>query len=267
MNNLQEGSDIDKKRIYNLEIIKLDQSKITFVNLAKFTKTQKTPNVSIDLRTTNLWPAVYDQGILGSCTANAFCAVYAYLNNQFNKAKFSPSRLFLYYNARVLNQTASTDSGATIAQGVQSLLTNGVCMESLCPYVISNYKNKPSKEAYTNGLLHQALTYSHIPQDITQMKLCLSNQIPFVIGICVYTSFESKSASITGQIPIPNTKREQLLGGHAIVICGYNDITQQFIFRNSWGTSWGSVGYGLIPYAYLTNPYLTTDIWAITFVE
>jgi len=45
----------------------------------------------------------------------------------------------------------------------------------------------------------------------------------------------------------------EVLGGHALVLVGYNDSTSRFTFRNSWGASWGDAGYGTIPYAYLTS--------------
>ena len=48
---------------------------------------------------------------------------------------------------------------------------------------------------------------------------------------------------------------------------GYNDATQRFIVRNSWGASWGQQGYFEIPYDYLTNPDLADDFWVINFTS
>jgi C1A family cysteine protease len=61
--------------------------------------------------------------------------------------------------------------------------------------------------------------------------------------------------------------KEKLLGGHAVMAVGYNDITQRFIVRNSWGIDWGKKGYFTIPYAYLTNRNLADDFWCISKVE
>jgi C1A family cysteine protease len=47
---------------------------------------------------------------------------------------------------------------------------------------------------------------------------------------------------------------------------GYDDSTQQFIVRNSWGTGWGIQGYFMMPYDYLTNTNLSDDFWAIQTV-
>jgi C1A family cysteine protease len=64
----------------------------------------------------------------------------------------------------------------------------------------------------------------------------------------------------TGIVPLPR-RREQILGGHAVVVVGYDDSQSRFIVRNSWGTAWGLAGYFLMPYAYLTNPRLADDFW------
>lgn len=37
--------------------------------------------------------------------------------------------------------------------------------------------------------------------------------------------------------------------GHAYSIVGYDDSSQKFIIKNSWGDSWGDKGYGYLPYS------------------
>ncbi len=41
-----------------------------------------------------------------------------------NKA-FTPSRLFIYYNERVIEGTVSTDAGAQVRDGIKSVATLG----------------------------------------------------------------------------------------------------------------------------------------------
>ena len=90
---------------------------------------------SIDLR--NKLPVVYDQGNLGSCTANALC--YSFIYNDYTH---NPSRLFLYYNERMLDKNILNDAGSTLTQGINALIRYGVCSEQYCPYIISNFTKK-----------------------------------------------------------------------------------------------------------------------------
>jgi C1A family cysteine protease len=67
------------------------------------------------------------------------------------------------------------------------------------------------------------------------------------------------AAMTTGTIPMPNTKREQLMGGHAICLTGYNDTTSLFTFTNSWGTYTGISGRFTIPYNYVGSSALAGE--------
>jgi C1A family cysteine protease len=224
-----------------------------------YEKTAKTTlPTQVDLR--SQMPPVYDQGQIGSCTANAWAGAVEYLWIK-KKQEFTPSRLFIYYNERLIEGDVKTDGGAQIRDGGKTLATQGVCYESSWPYT-KNFATKPSTKCYTAALGHKAQQYSRVNQDSTSIKTALSNGDPVVIGISVYESFESDSAAQTGIIPMPQ-KSEQLLGGHALLVVGYDDTKQWFIVRNSWGASWGSAGYCFLPYAYLTNSNLASDFWVL----
>src|SRR3954470_8877099 len=87
----------------------------------------------IDL--TKACPAVYDQGEIGSCTANAIAAAVEFDQmKQRMRGVFMPSRLFIYYNERVIEQTVEEDSGAMIRDGIKSVAKQGACKEKLWPY-------------------------------------------------------------------------------------------------------------------------------------
>src|SRR6476620_6681848 len=82
-------------------------------------------------------PPVYDQGQLGSCTANAIGAAHAFAQMRQFKRDFMPSRLFIYFNERVMEHTVDSDSGAMIRDGMKSVAKAGVCPESRWPYDIT----------------------------------------------------------------------------------------------------------------------------------
>ena len=219
----------------------------------------------VDLRP--LCPPVYDQGELGSCTGNAIAGAIEYEQIKKKDPKpFIPSRLFIYYNERVLEGTVSQDSGAMIRDGMKSVNLQGACTETTWPYNVAKFKKKPTAKAYKEGTNYQTKVYARVPQDLNSLKSCLAAGDPFVFGFTVYASFESDVVAKTGVMPMP-TPNETVLGGHAVLCVGYDDSTQRFIVRNSWGPNWGQKGYFTMPYAYLTNNSLADDIWVIKDVE
>ena len=215
----------------------------------------------VDLR--SLCPPVYNQGLLGSCTANAISGAI-----QFERIKqklipdFIPSRLFIYYNERAMENTIASDAGAQIRDGIKSIATQGDCPETEWPYDIAKFTSKPTAKCYKDAVKYKAVQYQRIPQSLNQMKGCIASGYPFVFGFSVYTGFESELVAQTGEVNMPSSK-EQLLGGHAVVAVGYNDQTQRFTVRNSWGDSWGTKGYFTMPYSYLGDSNLADDLWTV----
>jgi len=219
----------------------------------------------VDMRAGN--PPIYDQGQLGSCTAQAIASVLEFAQAKQRQVDvFTPSRLFIYYNERVILGTVEEDSGAMLRDGIKSVAKQGGPHETLWPHVISRFRQKPSRVAYKDGELHEAILYQRLRQVIDQLKGCLVDGYPFVFGFSVYDSFESSAVARTGEVPLPRPG-ESLLGGHAVVAVGYDDPRQLFIVRNSWGTAWGRKGYGTMPYEYLLDGGLSDDFWTIKLVE
>jgi len=214
---------------------------------------------SVDLRSKS--PPVEDQKKLGSCTANALVGALEFLELKDAVPFAALSRLFVYYNERVIENTVSSDSGAQLRDGIKTLAKQGVCPEKMWPYVISRFTEKPTKTCYANAAQHVILSYQRV-QTLNDMKTCLSSGFPFVFGFTVYESFESAEVARTGIVPMP-AQHEKVLGGHAVVAVGYDDTTERVMVRNSWGSSWGQSGYFTMPYDYITNPKLASDMWTI----
>jgi C1A family cysteine protease len=209
---------------------------------------------------------VYDQGEIGSCTANAIGAAFQFAQKKQGLADFMPSRLFIYYNERVMLGTVDEDSGAIIRDGIKSVNKLGTCNEDTWKYNVARFTEKPDAESYTQALDHQVTGYRRVAPSLRQMQGCLASGRPFVFGFSVYESFESPDVARTGEVPLPGAD-EQLRGGHAVLAVGYDESTQRFLVRNSWGDKWGEGGYFTMPYDYLTNPELAQDFWAIYVVE
>jgi C1A family cysteine protease len=210
-------------------------------------------------------PAVYDQGMLGSCTANAIGAAVEFDRIKQKLADFVPSRLFIYYNERVIEGTVDSDSGAQLRDGIKSVASQGVCPEPEWPYDIMRFTQKPPAKAYADARTDRAVSYQSLIQDLNQMKGCLASGYPFIFGFTVYESFETVEVARSGHAPLP-APRERAIGGHAVMAVGYEDPHQRFIMRNSWGAAWGMQGYFTLPYAYLIQSTLASDFWTIRIV-
>ena len=222
---------------------------------------------SVDLR--SKCPKVYDQGQLGRCTGNAIAGAIEFeLMKQATADDFMPSRLFIYYNERVIEGTVSHDAGAEIRDGIKSVNQQGVCSEALWKYSDNKtqFKKKPTAKVYAEALKHQVLSYQRVNRDLNEMKSCLADGFPFVMGFTVYTAFEGPTIAKTGVLNLP-AKGEKVLGGHAVLCVGYDDASSRFIIRNSWAADWGQAGYFTMPYEYLMNANLSDDFWTIRMVE
>ena len=249
-------SSITPKRVYNCKIARLPPNELKM----KPMKLRAAPLPDyVDLRPK--MPPVYDQGNLGSCTANALCAAFECI-----VPNYMGSRLFLYYNERMLENTIPDDQGAFLSDGIKCMEKYGICEESEWPYEPAKFAVKPPDKCYADALTHRVISASNIPDTLYGMKQSLADGFPFVVGIILYSSFETEEVTATGIVPMPRPW-ENSLGGHAVLVCGYDDKNQVFIIRNSWGPTWGHDGYFYLPYAYLANPNLSTDMWNITAVD
>lgn len=221
---------------------------------------------TVDLRAQ--CPEVYNQGQLGSCTANAIAGAHQFDQmKQGAKDVFNPSRLFIYYNERDMEGTVNSDAGAMIRDGFKSIAKQGVCKETSWPYDPAKFAKKPTAGCFKEALDHQSLQYLRLAQTDKQLRGCLAEGFPFALGIAVYESFESDAVAKTGVVPMPDPKKEKSLGGHAILCVGYQNAKKRFIIRNSWGADWGDKGYCYLPYDYVLNDNLACDFWTMRSIE
>jgi C1A family cysteine protease len=210
---------------------------------------------------------VYNQGNLGSCTANAIAGAIEFDQRKERlRSKFIPSRLFIYYNERAMEGSVASDSGAALRDGIKTVGKQGACPEAEWPYEISRFADKPPPRCYRDARKHRAISYQRLMRDLHQLKGCLASGYPFVFGFTVYESFEGASVARTGQLQMPGAG-ERAIGGHAVVAVGYKDADQTFTVRNSYGASWGMRGYFTMPVAYLLHEHLASDFWTIRAVR
>jgi len=223
------------------------------------------PTIPSKINLTPYCPPIEDQGRLGSCTAQALVGALEFLERKTGKPPVDLSRLFVYYQERVLEDSIEVDAGAQIRDGVRALARWGVCHESSWPYDVTRFSMCPPQQCYEEAARHQILAYYRVGS-LQEMKISLAAGYPVVFGFLVFDSMETKEVQRTGRVPSPSD-RDVVMGGHAVMAVGYDDRTGRIIFRNSWGTRWGKRGYGTVPYAFISNPFLATDFWTIRLME
>ncbi|GEM_PF-5475251 len=229
---------------------------------------------SIDFRNYPPCPPIYAQEGLSSCTACAGASVVWYwLLKRNPETAYNPSRLFLYYNERVIKNEihhlpdSIADNGAWGPDVILALHQYGVCPESTWPYEPALCDQEPSPECYEQAklsLTQGAFVHSFVPRDLTQIKAVLAQKIPIIVGLAIYESSITPYAWRTGIIPTPtDIPNDTLAGGHEMMFIGYDDnmvghdgTKGYFIFQNSWGEGFGDKGYGYLPYDYMMNPKL-----------
>lgn len=217
-------------------------------------------------------PRVLDQGLIGTCTAHAVAAAYAYEQRVQKSRVIMPSRLFIYYNERVLTHQRRLKCVVRLRDAIKAVAKRGVCPESLWPYSEDPkvVRSKPPKEAFEEAANHRIVEYHRIPIEshapaifLRHLKRCLADGRPFAFGFMLYESLESSEVKRTGIMPFPKPKREQLKGGHAVLAVGYDDHRKAVLVRNSWGPKWGIRGYFWMPYRFISNPEFTHSFWSI----
>ena len=182
-------------------------------------------------------PPVYDQGTLGSCTANAIAGAIEFDRIKQRVPDFVPSRLFIYYNERVIEGDVANDAGARLRDGIKSLQKQGVCPEPEWRYDDtpaaseggpfppgSRPAMKPTSQCYKDAAKYEITSYQRLTPVLSQLQGCLASGHPFVFGFSVFSGwYFKKPRSSTISLPGP---KETLVGGHAVMCVGYDNCDE-----------------------------------------
>jgi len=217
---------------------------------------------AVDMRP--MMPPVYNQGQTSSCTGHASAGYVHYIDRINFVFDDPPSRLYPYYKAREIVGDEKQDCGAQIRNIVKAIADSGIPHENLWPFAPENVTRDPGFAADADAMLHQATAYHRVNcQSPDEVKAALASGSPVILGIpCFASGIMGEDASKFGLVRMPYPG-EKNLGGHAILLCGYD--SKRFIFRNSWGARWGAKGYGYLPIDYVTQ--YGHDAWVIDYME
>lgn len=217
----------------------------------------------VDLR--HLFGPVENQLNLGACSAFAATQWYSAWQVALGKPWIEFDELAQYWEERNLEGTVDTDSGAFIHDAVKVLENDGVMPEQ--GYNTANFKNKPDESKFIPGTMIPAEYVKQIdPMDLLPGVLdALAHGYPVIFGMLVFPDIKSEQVAKTGILPFP-TQPEQSIGGHAMVLWGYDRTNVSFRTvdgRNQWGEDWGDKGNIHIQWeyfaAYASECYVIED--------
>ena len=201
-------------------------------------------------------PACWKQTV-GSCVPHAVAGMVSLLDQSRHR---EPSRMFLYFNARILSFTTRVDTGCMPRDCLRAAGIYGECEELLWPEDPSAVFKQPTKAAYGAALSWKASEYYSMNFGLVAMRRCLADGFAFVFGMSLYDSY--LTAATTGQVTMPKTKGDTYRDEHGVCAVGYDHSERKFLIRNSKGPDWGEGGYFWLPYSYMC-PRLVMDVWTL----
>jgi len=197
---------------------------------------------------------ILNQGREGSCVGHALAAAINYLN-QKRDTQFTASRRMLYEMARKNDQWPGEDyEGSSIRGAIKGWRNMGVCSEELYPYIAGSpgmLKIEAAKEARSNGVG----AYYRLAPNLSHFHAALNESGVIIVSAKVHSGWNKLKDE-----KIPYNEDQEVLGGHAFAIVGYNN--EGFWVQNSWGKSWASSGLALWRYEDWVENIM--DAWIVT---
>jgi len=210
----------------------------------------------VDLR--NWASTVEEQGHLGSCTGQAVVGAYELLMNRDYAAEFTElSRLFVYYNARLLENVVNEDVGAYIRDAIRGVQQYGVCDERTWPYRINYFNITPTEASYADAKKRNIKNYRRVV-GLPDILDALNANRPVAFSLLVYREFDYLEDSADSILRLPGAGTEPL-GGHAMCLVGYDLKRELVLARNSFGAHWCMGGYCWLTFDYMRQE--TMDNW------
>lgn len=216
----------------------------------------------VDLRES--FTSIKDQGALGACSAFTMVGIYEYILKKNHQQELDLSESFVYYNVRKADHCEHEDCGSSLYSIIVSMITEGVCLERLCPYS-ANPDISPSPEAYADAQSRKIVKALNVKPKIDDIRSAVAQGYPVAISLKIFDSFNADAGFV--QRPSDEEIKEGRSGNHAMIVCGYSDDERVFIVRNSWGTKFGDKGYCYIPYSYIADENLLNVACIITEIN
>ena len=217
-----------------------------------------------------------NQGSQGSCSSWAIAqmktiqeAIERGWSTSDPSHQMSPA--FIYNVARAMafggRPAGYRLDGIFVTDGLRLLAAVGVSSLAAMPYDPDDNNRMPSAAAVEEADDYRIAEWSSIDLSrsdwLEQLKLHLSNNTPLIAVINVYPDFYFWSGD---QDQVYDSSIGAGSGTHGVVLVGYDEARGAFKYLNSWGTEYGTDGYGWLDFDFadevLWEAYYTVDIIA-----
>jgi len=205
-------------------------------------------------------PPLWDQGELGTCTSCIadLLDFFARKTGEYPKGRGVDStgndtgglsHAFVYAEAKERDGIPDQE-GSYNRVLCKVALDVGVCPEHMLPYEVARRVNGriaiPARtaEMYEAAKPHRIKAYARVDypnQGVDGARRALAEQGPLYLGILVAENFMDNKNTI-------EPPEGWIMGGHAVLLVGYDDSRRAFLMRNSWGPKWGLDGHKWMPY-------------------
>lgn len=202
-------------------------------------------------------PIPKNQGEISSCIGwamgyGALTISHAYREGNTDReaiTKKAFSALYLYNQSKMGNCM----DGANIQLTAKILKDKGDCPSKAFDSPLADCDREPSatliEESRENAIKDYIALFTNrsLPREkVVRTKRSLAEGKPVVIGMKIKESLKN----LTGETTVwkPGDDSDKPMGGHALVVVGYDDSSGEFDIMNSWGPNWGDNGFFQMKY-------------------
>ena len=192
---------------------------------------------SFDWREHDAVSGVRDQKTCGSCWAFAMTQAlesYIMITQKTSKDVSLSEQVLISCGGK-----GSCDGGILNADFLQA---TGLPPASDYPYTATDGSCVMAQDGWKDRATKIG-SWHAVEQDLGAIKTALVTYGPLATAFSVYEDFMYYKSGVYSYI------KGKPLGGHAVLLVGYNDDEQYFIVKNSWGPGWGEGGYFRIAYS------------------
>jgi C1A family cysteine protease len=205
---------------------------------------------------------IEDQGSSNACVGHGYSYAMEDWSRRMGNDFVELSRRGMYTLARMMSGLEDVDGGAYIRDGAKALMKYGIMSEILCEWDVSRINEPLSAEALEDAATRKIKSHHSCPT-VDHIIYSIANEIPVVLGVECYESFQSNEVMRTGIVPHPKVW-EKFIGGHCMEAGGY-DLGRKLVgCPNSWGPDCGDCGWVWIPFSMFEDG-LAGDARAIVF--